>query len=169
MSITLTANYKETLSPKVVEVIDGLIENGYDLEDLLTIVDYFGEDYQENLEEILDVLEDTGANNSDLFDYLEEWGSDNLEYFAKYWELLDDHNEGAIEAFCHLWGPEDLEHFEDSYSGYYSTDADFAESICEGLLDHNFPSWIVIDWEATWNSSLRYDYSEHDGHYFSDF
>jgi antirestriction protein len=27
------------------------------------------------------------------------------------------------------------------------------------------PTWIVIDWEATWNRNLRHDYStsEHDG------
>ena len=168
MAITLTANYKETLSPEIIEIIDTMVEDGYDLEELLTIVDYFGEDYQENLEEIMSVLEDTGANNSERFDYLEEWGSDNLEYFTKYWTLLDDHNEGAIEAFCHIWGPCELENFEESYQGYHDSNADFAEHICEDLMDTNMPSWIVIDWDATWECSLRYDYSEHDGHYFRD-
>ncbi len=169
MSITLTANYKETLSPEVLEIVDELIENGQELSDLLEILDYFGEEYQENLEEIVHALDETGAEKSELQEFIDSYSIDDLEHFEQYNALTADFPTEAIDAFCYIWDVSSLEHFEDSYQGAWNDDAEFAENICEGLLDHNFPSWIVIDWQATWDSSLRYDYSEHNGYYFSDF
>jgi hypothetical protein len=169
MSITLTANYKETLAPEVIEIVDELIENGQELPNLLEILDYFGEEYQENLEEIVRALDETGAKKSELQEFIDAFSIDDLEHFEQYNALAADFPTEAIEAFCYIWGLCDLQHFEDSYQGAWDDEAEFAEHICEDLLDHNVPSWIVIDWQATWDSSLRYDYSERDGFYFQDF
>ena len=68
------------------------------------------------------------------------------------------------------YGINDLEDFQDVYayqSEEYNWESEFAEywatEVC--CLDSNFNndagtfSWIVIDWEATWNCNLRYDFS----------
>ena len=44
MSITLTANYKETLSTETVEKIDELLEDNYELSDILEFIDAHSED-----------------------------------------------------------------------------------------------------------------------------
>ena len=58
--------------------------------------------------------------------------------------------------------------FEDAY--FYQTDAwnaerEFAEYITTELNCVELPEYVVIDWQATWNSALCYDFStiEFDG------
>jgi hypothetical protein len=166
MSITLTANYKETLTPEIVEMVDNLVENGYELEDVLTDLDYFGPDYYENFEEILDCKENTGADNSDLYDFLEEYGVEGLPYYEKYKELKDDGvDKDAVDAYISCCGIEDIERFEESYEGEFDRVEDFVECILESMGEE-IPSWLVIDHEATWNCSLRHDYFEENGFYF---
>ena len=51
----------------------------------------------------------------------------------------------------------------------YKNGAEFAQNIAEdcGDVPRNMPSWIEIDWEASWEN-LTYDYVESDGgHIFS--
>lgn len=167
MSVTLTANYKEILAPKVVEIIDDLVEDaGYDLDEVLTTYDYFGEKYVDDLERIIETLEDTGATRSELYDFLEEHGTDEFEYFEKYKSLKDDYDNGAVDAYIEACGYVGcVDSFEDAYEGYYDRLEDFVDNILEGYGDP-IPSWVCIDYEATWNCSLRHDYMEQDDHYF---
>jgi hypothetical protein len=165
MSITLSTNYKETLPAEIVAIVDNLVENGYDLEDILITLDYFGAYYYENLVSIFEILEDTGASKSDLYDYLEEQGIGELEFFDKYQEMMENYDEGAVKAFLSLYSVIDLHAFEEAYEGHYDRVEDFVENYLE-MLGENIPSWIVVDYEATWNASLRFDYNEEDGYYF---
>lgn len=62
---------------------------------------------------------------------------------------------------------------KEAYHGTADSEADFAENFAEdcGDISEGFPNWIVIDWEATWNASLRHDYvsvfdSESGDYYF---
>jgi hypothetical protein len=165
MTITLSATYKETLTPEIVEIVDNLVENDYDLENILIVLDYFGEEYQKNLEEIIEVLEDTDSSRSDLYDYIEEHGVDNLEYFEKYSELRDDHDPAAVDAFISLYDLSGLEDFEDAYEGQFNRVEDFVEHYME-VNDVEIPTWVCVDYEATWNCSLRHDYCEENDYYF---
>jgi hypothetical protein len=165
MSIPLTANYKETLPSEIVEIIDNLVEDGRDLEEVLSVYDYFGEEYAKNLEVILEVLENTDASKSDLYDFIEEHGVENLEYFEKYKELRDDHDPAAVDVFISLYSLDDLTHFEDVYEGQFNSVEDFVVQFLENR-DENIPSWLCIDYEATWNCFLRYYYCEENDYYF---
>jgi len=165
MSITLSSNYKETVAPEIVTIVDELVEDGYELEEVLSVLDYFGEEYQENLKEIFEELENTGALKEELYDYLEEQGIDELGYFEQYQEVMSNYDENAVNAFLSLYSVSDLHAFEESYEGHYDDVRDFVENYLE-MLGENIPSWIVVDYEATWNASLRFDYNEEDGYYF---
>jgi hypothetical protein len=165
MSITLSDNYKETVAPEIVTIIDELVEDGYELEEVLSVLDYFGEKYQDNLREIFEELENTGALKEELYDYLEEQGIDELGYFEQYQEVMSNNDEDAVNAFLSLYSVSDLHAFEEAYEGYYDRVEDFVENYLENLGE-NIPSWIVVDYEATWNASLRFDYNEEDGYYF---
>ncbi len=89
------------------------------------------------------------------------------EYQETYDELCKSYGEDAVEAFLTIWEESDLQHFEDAFSGHYDSEADFAEQItcdCYGL---NVPSFVVIDWQATWDQGLSYDYEFVNGFVFS--
>jgi hypothetical protein len=165
MSITLSDNYKEIVAPEIVAIVDELVEDGYELEEVLSVLDYFGEEYQNNLREIFEELENTGALKEELYDYLEEQGIDELGYFEQYQEVMSNYDENAVNAFLSLYSVSDLHAFEEAYEGHYDDVRDFVENYLENLGE-NIPSWIVVDYEATWNASLRFDYNEEDGYYF---
>ena len=82
---------------------------------------------------------------------------------------LENNSAEAVQAFIELYGEENVEHFEDSYQGEYVSGALFAESIVDDCYHgvEDLPSFVVIDWEATWDN-LYYDYSIEDGHVFWD-
>lgn len=82
-------------------------------------------------------------------------------------ELNERYSEEAVDAFCEIWGVDDLEGFEDAYVGEYESGADYAEQLvsdCYGV--GNLPSFVEINWEETWQN-LKYDYYEQDGFIFN--
>ena len=57
----------------------------------------------------------------------------------------------------------------DIYVGKFSSHAEFAENYVDEIGDlHNVPDYIksCIDWNAVWETALRFDFVEQDGHYF---
>ena len=130
MSITLTANYKETLSTETVEKIDELLEENYALDDMLEFIDTYNEnDFVAYYEEYVRVGEAIGYEAVDA--YIEEQGC--MSY---------------------------VEDCDEKYVGCYDSEADFAEEYYNER--HDIPCDLVIDWEATWETNLRYDYTSCD-------
>jgi hypothetical protein len=165
MSITLTDTYKETLAPSTVMIVNELVENGYELEEVLEFVDYFGEEFSEVVESIIDMVNDTAAGKSDVYDFIQEHGINNLEHFAEYWRLLDVHYQGPIDAFIRLYDVNQLDNFDDYYYGEFCDVREFVEHLLE-LEGTEIPSWVEVDYDATWECSLRHDYDEENGYYF---
>ena len=83
-----------------------------------------------------------------------------------YEDLCDNYPQEAVDAFIKLYDRDSLKDFEDAYVGYYDSEADFAEQYWEMCGESEIPSWLVIDWKATWDSALRFDFVEEDGHFF---
>jgi antirestriction protein len=71
-----------------------------------------------------------------------------------------------VDAFIELYDEDSLSDFEEAYVGEYNSEAEFAEQYYDMCGDGKIPSWIVVDWDATWNSSLRFDFDEQDGYFF---
>jgi hypothetical protein len=88
-----------------------------------------------------------------------------LNYTKFYVKLLTAKD--AVKAFLTIWEESDLEHFEDAYQGCYDSESDFAEQFTTDCYGLNVPSFVVIDWQATWDQGLRYDYEFVDGAVFS--
>ena len=87
------------------------------------------------------------------------------EYQEVYDKLCENHHEEAIEAFLTIWEESDLHGFEDAYVGCYESEKDFAEQYTTDCYGLDVPSFVVIDWEATWNQ-LSYDYEFVNGYVF---
>jgi hypothetical protein len=83
-----------------------------------------------------------------------------------YDELCNRYGDDAVDAFLELYDENDLSNFEDCYQGAYDSEADFAERFTTDVYA-SIPDYIVVDWEATWNSNLAYDYDFQDGFVFS--
>ena len=89
------------------------------------------------------------------------------EYSELRQELNEQYGEDAVDAFLEIYDEEYLENFEDCYCGEYRNGAEFAEETCGCLVE--VPSFIIIDWESTWECGLRYDYTEENGFFFRNF
>ena len=103
-------------------------------------------------------------------DYYEQFTTD--PDFLKYTEDLDPDELLRLAIYAHngSWGlvPEDLfmliPEEQDAFSGEFRSEAEFAEDFFEstGQIDEEATKWLVIDWEATYNYSLQFDYFSYD-------
>ena len=135
MSVTLQANYKEVFAIETVEKIDELLEDNYDLDDILEFVD---QNSEEDLVAYYEIYCTAG----------EKIGYDVVDAFVKY------HGD-----MCYV------ENVEDAYRGVYSSEADFTEEFYNEVYG-DVPSFLVVDWEATWKQSLTYEFDFIDGYVF---
>ena len=89
------------------------------------------------------------------------------EYQEQYQKLSETYGKDAVDAFLELYDEDDLESFEEAYYGRYDSEADFAEQFVNDTCDFDVPSFVVVDWDATWNCNLRYDFDFEDGFVFN--
>ena len=128
MSITLTANYNETLAAATVSKIDDLLVDNYALDDMLEFID--------------------NHNESDFVAYYEE--------YVRVGEII---GYDAVDALINEMGDVSyIEDCEDRFRGWYQSEADFAEEFYNEVYGE-VPSILVVDWQATWDSALRYDFT----------
>ena len=136
MSDTTTVNYKEIYSTKTVEKIEELLEDSYDLDDMLTFID-------ENSEA------DFVAHYEDYCSAGENIGYDVVDAFVKH------HGD-----MCYV------ENVEDAFRGVYSSEESFTEEHITETCGIEIPVYVVVDWEATWESNVRFYYDFVDGYVF---
>jgi len=90
------------------------------------------------------------------------------EYQEVYTRLCETYGKDAVNAFLEIYDDEsNLQYFEDAYQGRYEDEAAFAEEFTTDIYGFDAPSFVVVDWDATWNCNLRYDFDFEDGFVFS--
>jgi len=128
----------------------------------------YSEETQTQIEEFLE--NSFGWDEDELVAFIEEHGEENFKlYFEDYVSMVDDLGVDITEAYLENFDIDCVSNCRDAYQGKYENGADFAQSIAEdcGDVPRDMPSWIEIDWEASWDN-LTYDYVEsNDGHIFS--
>ena len=108
----------------------------------------------------LDLLEDF---DKDQILYMWERFKD-LTYISEFFTAVEDFGESVVESFIDLWDVSDLDYIGDAFQGHYDSEAQFAEEIVEECYTRSdYPYWVVTDWQATWDSALRFDYDFSDG------
>ena len=129
MSITLTANYKEVLAADTVEKIEELLDEQYDLQAMLTFIDEHDED-------------------------------DFVNYYEEYVRCGEAIGFEAVDALIEEQGCISyIDCCDERYQGCYQSTADFAEEFYTNTMCLDIPAAIVVDWEATWDTSLYYDFT----------
>jgi antirestriction protein len=105
----------------------------------------------------------------DALKFIDEHNEDDfVAYYDEYIRCGEAIGYDAVDAFVEEMGCLSyVENCDDKYRGEYRSEADFAEEYYSDLYD--VPCALVVDWEATWETSLRYDFTFCDGYVFSDY
>ena len=88
---------------------------------------------------------------------------DDEEQEEKFEELCENYPQKAVEIYYENIG--NFDDFEEAYQGEFDSEAHFTEETLASMGE-NIPSYIVIDYQATWDSALRYDYWEESNYFF---
>ena len=128
----------------------------------------YSEETQTQIEEF---LENTfGWDEDELVGFIEIYGEEKFKlYFEEYADMVDDIGIDVVEAFLDVFDIDCISSCRDAYQGKFDSGAEFAKITAEdfGDVPRDLPSWIEIDWKASWDN-LDYDYVEStDGHIFS--
>lgn len=110
---------------------------------------------------IIELVNNDGYPLDDVRDFVETHGvKAMLEGHYETWAEFDDcYDQEAIEAFVEEFGIENVAHFEDAYHGQYEGEADFAEAFYSDTESTQLPEWVVIDWQASFDRNLYYDFT----------
>ena len=124
---------------------------------------------EQETQELLDEYNESYCwEYNDMVDFIKEYGEKKFrDYYEDYYRAVDDLGEDIVNAFIEVFYIESIGSIEESYQGQMSG-AEFAEQIASdyGYVRGDLPSWIEIDWKASWDN-LSYDYCEQDGYIFS--
>lgn len=95
-----------------------------------------------------------------LRDVTAEIEHDDLERLARF---ID--NNYSIRDYIQLTDEIDsiIRDEEDAFYGTYESEADFAENFYTDT-EHTIPDWLVVDWQATFDYSLQYDFIYESGY-----
>ena len=119
------------------------------------------------VEKIDELLEENNALECMLEFIHENSVEDFVTYYEEYVEQGESLGYDVVDAFVKYHGDMSyVEHVADAYRGVYNSEADFAEEYYNDVYGE-IPTMLVVDWEATWNSGLSYDFDFVDGFVFS--
>jgi hypothetical protein len=134
--------------------------------------EFLAEDTVSKIEELLDDSHDLEA----MLTFIDENNeSDFVAYYEEYVRCGEAIGYEAVDALIEELGCVSyVEDCDSRYRGFFHNEADFAEHFHVERNDY-VPEGIVVDWQATWDQNLRYDYTAcNDGstyrpcHIFSD-
>jgi len=121
--------------------------------------------------EITDMVNENGYPLHDIRDFIEQYGVDAYSdgHYVTWCELTEQlgASNDAIEAYVAEVGIDCIGGFEEAYVGEYESEADFAEQHYVDLYNVNIPDGIVVDWQATWDTNLSYDFAYNNGYVFN--
>lgn len=98
------------------------------------------------------------GNYDSIDEFIGDYGLKNIGFYEDFADLMDTYDSSAVMAFVDNYGISNVEHFAESYMGCYNSGAEFAEEYVSEMGD-SIPSYVVVDWQETWEHSLRYDFT----------
>ena len=109
--------------------------------------------------EKIDELIDENYALDDMLEFIDNYNeNDFVAYYEEYVRCGESIGYDAVDALIGEMGSvSDIEGCDDRFRGWYESEADFAEEYYSDL--HDVPCALVVDWQATYDSSLRYDYT----------
>ena len=113
-----------------------------------------------NTVEKIDELVDENYALDDMLEFIDTYNeNDFVAYYEEYVRCGEAIGYEAVDALIGEMGSvSDIEDCDERYRGFYDDEAEFAEYF-HNEMGNYVPDGIVVDWEATWDTSLRYDFT----------
>ena len=106
----------------------------------------------------IDELLDENYALDDILEFIDNYNErmfrDNYEEYVRCGEAI---GYDAVDALASEDGIDNIDGCDDRFIGWYESTSDFAEQFYTEQYD--VPVALVIDWEATYDSTLRYDFT----------
>lgn len=117
--------------------------------------------YKTFLEEItidhIDARVEEKFHLDDMLEFIDIYGENPFVlYYEDYVEMGEAIGYEVVDAFICENGIGEVASAQDAFVGWYQSESDFAEEYTHE--NEKIPSCIVVDWEATWDRHLMYDY-----------
>jgi hypothetical protein len=111
----------------------------------------------DTVDKIDELLEENYALD-DMLEFIDTYNEkDFVAYYEEYVRCGEAIGYEAVDALIGEMGHvSDIEDCDERYQGFYDDEAEFAEYVHSEAY---IPEGIVVDWEATWEQNLRYDYT----------
>ena len=100
---------------------------------------------------------DIDGNYDGIDEFIADYGMANLGFYDAFADAMEDYDRWAVMAFIEEFGITNIEHFPGAYQGTFGSEAEFAEEFVSQMSE--IPVYCVVDWQATWDYSLRHDFS----------
>ena len=129
---------------------------------LTELVDEYGEDpdqYESEIEEVVEMLIDGDTIRDDVEAFIDDtrFGVEELPNFKEYVLACEEWSLCVVDAFIEIWDISDVEHIGDAFYGHFDSVEEFVDDYMD-QVGHDVPSWLAIDYDRTWDSSLRFDF-----------
>jgi antirestriction protein len=113
-----------------------------------------------NTVEKIDELVDENYALDDMLEFIDTYNeNDFVAYYEEYVRVGEAIGYEAVDALIGEMGcVSDIEDCDERYRGEYESTADFAEQFTSDVYG-DVPSYVVVDWEATYDQNLRYDFT----------
>jgi hypothetical protein len=109
------------------------------------------------VEKIDELLEDSYALD-DILEFIDNHNEDDfVSFYEEYVTQGENLGYDVVDAFIEYHGISCVEHCSDAYRGRYDSGAEFAEEYYNDVYG-DIPSLLVVDWQATWDQGLAYDF-----------
>lgn len=110
------------------------------------------------VEKIDELIEENYALD-DILEFIDTYNeNDFVAYYEEYVRCGEAIGYDAVDALIGENGEcSCIEDCDSRFRGWYQSEADFAEEFYSELYE--VPSALVIDWQATWDTALRYDFT----------
>lgn len=114
----------------------------------------------ETVEKIDELLDENYALD-DMLEFIDEYNEtafvNNYEEYVRCGEAIGYE---AVDALASELGIDYITDCDERYQGFYHDTAEFAEQWYTEVNNAYIPDDVVVDWEATWERNLRYDFTE---------
>lgn len=109
----------------------------------------------EKIDELLEENHDLQA----MLTFIDEISEgDFITYYEEYVRCGEAIGYEAVDALIEHSGINTIQDCDERYQGFYDDEAEFAEEFMNEM-GYDIPSYIVVDWEATWEQNLYYDFT----------
>jgi len=125
----------------------------------VTLTSNYKEVLAANTVEKIDELIEENYALDDMLEFIDTYNeSDFNAYYEEYVRCGEAIGYDAVDALIGENGEcSCIEDCDSRFRGWYQSEADFAEEFYSELYE--VPTALVIDWQATWDTALRYDFT----------